>query len=121
MKTLPGALIGFALVALGTLASGAVMAQHYGHGGGVRFGISIGVPFYAPRYYPAPYYAYPAPVFVYPAPAYVYRPAVIGYASPPVYIERDAAQRDWYYCASAGTYYPYTRECPGGWQRVPAR
>jgi len=24
----------------------------------------------------------------------------------------------WYYCAESKTYYPYVKECPGGWQRV---
>jgi hypothetical protein len=24
----------------------------------------------------------------------------------------------WYFCPGANGYYPYVRECPGGWQRV---
>ena len=28
---------------------------------------------------------------------------------------------NWYYCGSSAMYYPYTRECPEGWQTVPAR
>ena len=28
------------------------------------------------------------------------------------------APRAWYYCASAGQYYPYARFCPEGWQAV---
>ncbi len=27
-------------------------------------------------------------------------------------------QGTWYYCAESKTYYPYVKECPGGWQRV---
>lgn len=27
----------------------------------------------------------------------------------------------WYYCGSAGQYYPYAQFCPEGWQAVPAR
>ncbi len=27
----------------------------------------------------------------------------------------------WYYCRSAKRYYPYVRQCPNGWQKVPAR
>ena len=23
----------------------------------------------------------------------------------------------WYYCRAANAYYPYVRECPGGWER----
>jgi hypothetical protein len=46
-----------------------------------------------------------------------------------VFIERDPppasapqpqpqAQHWWYFCPGANAYYPYVRECPGGWQRV---
>jgi hypothetical protein len=24
----------------------------------------------------------------------------------------------WYYCAESQAYYPYVKECPGGWQQV---
>ena len=110
-----------ALLMSGLLASGSAMAQHWGHGhgGNVRFGISLGVPIYGPAYYPAPYYAYPA---------YAYPPLVVEPAAPPVYVERGAAeappvppQADWYYCAPAQAYYPYVSDCPTGWQRVPAQ
>jgi hypothetical protein len=105
-----------------------------GYGGGARFGISLGLPIYAPGYYPAPYYSYPAygyAPYPYPAPAYAYPPAVAGYSpSPPVYAERGVAQAapapsqaqgDWYYCAESGGYYPDISECFAGWQRVPAQ
>ena len=152
MKTLPLTIGVLVLFLCGTLASGSSMAQHrsrsgayghsggYGHGGGyvrgggVRFGISLGVPIFAPSYYPAPYYSYPAYAYApypYPAPVYAYPPAVTGYSSsPPVYAERGAAQAapapsqaqgDWYYCAESGAYYPDVSECPAGWQRVPAQ
>ena len=152
MNTLPKAIAIFVLVLFGTLASGSAMAQHrghgygngyghgngngngyghgyghgYGYGGNVRFGISLGLPIYAPGYYPAPYYAYPA--YAYPAPAYTYPAAVMGSYSPPVYVERGEAQAapaqargDWYYCAASRAYYPYVGECPAGWQRLPAQ
>jgi hypothetical protein len=32
-----------------------------------------------------------------------------------------AQQQDWYFCPNSNAYYPYVRECPGGWQRVPAQ
>lgn len=139
MYALPKTAGVFALVLIGMLASGTAMAQHrghghghgYGHGGNVRFGITLGVPLFGPAYYPAPYYAYPAPVYAYTAPVYTYPGATTAYSSPPVYVERDAAQAapspqarapsDWYYCAASGSYYPYVAECAAGWQRVPAQ
>lgn len=80
---------------------------------GFHFGIPLygPAPYYAPAYYYYPYY-YPPPVY-YPAPPppYVEAPA----AAPP-----PPAEQVWYYCASSRGYYPYVRECPGGWERVPA-
>jgi hypothetical protein len=64
--------------------------------------------FYGPGFYPAPYYYYPPPAYAGPP------------AAPPVYIEQgqDPANFLWYYCQSAGAYYPYVGECPEGWQQV---
>lgn len=125
MKTLTKVLGATALALFGVLASTAAMADYHGHGGRVHFGISIGVPVFGPRYYPAPYYAYP---YAYPAPVYAYPPVVVQPSTPPVYIEQGAvaaapaqAQNDWYYCAESGAYYPYVTQCLAGWQRVPAQ
>ncbi|MDF3011460.1 MAG: proline-rich region, partial [Burkholderiales bacterium] len=39
-------------------------------------------------------------------------------ASPPVYVERE--QENWWYsCEQTRGYYPYVKECPAGWTRVP--
>jgi hypothetical protein len=43
--------------------------------------------------------------------------------APPVYIEQGggeapASQSYWYYCDGAKGYYPYVKDCPGGWKRV---
>jgi hypothetical protein len=73
----------------------------------VRFGVVIGAPFY-PWYYPPYYYYPPYPVAV--------------PAAPTTYIEQGAAPSErksyWYYCEASKTYYPYVKECPGGWLRV---
>lgn len=96
----------------------------HGHRGNARWGLYLGVPlllssaywgpryFHRERYYP-PYYA-----------------KVIAVPSPPVtYIEQAPAESTaatpalqsgyWYYCGESKAYYPYVRECPAGWQRVP--
>jgi hypothetical protein len=53
------------------------------------------------------------------------------YVSPPQatqYVERSEAAAEqapapatWYFCREANAYYPYVKQCPGGWQRVPAQ
>ncbi len=106
------------IILLGALASGAALADRGGH---ARFGVFIGAPLlFGPWYYPAPYYYSPYP---YP---YYYPPALTAPVAPPAYIEQGSggqaapmqSQAYWYYCADANAYYPYVKECPGGWQRV---
>jgi len=124
----------FALLAsLGMVASGAALA-------GKSFSGNVGAAVPAPR---PPIAAQPGPghghshrsVFVgggfgwgypwgwwYPPPYYYYYPAPVESVT---YIEQgDAspeAQRWWYYCESSTSYYPYVKECPAGWERVPPR
>lgn len=82
----------------------------------VEFGVYVGGPWIYPSYYPYPPYwprVYVPPV----APVVVVPP-------PPVYVEQQTAAVPvlepgyWYYCAEAGAYYPYVKECPGNWQKV---
>jgi len=117
------------LLAAGISLSGVAQAHeygHYGHGywhGGV--GVYFGVP--GPYY---PYYGYPYPYYPYP-------PAVIAPAQPPVYVEQQPqtvqpssvqaqiapaqdATNYWYYCSNPDGYYPYVKDCPAGWKKVPA-
>ena len=84
----------------------------------MSFGVAVGGPWYgyAPYYYP---YYYPA---------YYYPPVVAAPAAAPVYVEQGSPQGSqgqaqgqanwWYYCNQSQAYYPYVRECAGGWQRV---
>lgn len=107
-------------VAAGLLAASPAFAggRHH-HGPRVTFGFHFGAPLYHHYYHPAYYYG---------PPAVVYQSApVVVQAPPQVYTERsDAAapaseaQQFWHYCSSARGYYPYVKECPGGWERVPA-
>lgn len=61
-------------------------------------------------------------------PAYPYYPQPVVYETQPTtYIEQGATPAVepapagwWYYCDASRTYYPYVKECPSGWQRVPA-
>ena len=132
-----------AVVSVSVLAGGAAWAHgyhghgyghygygHYGHYGrygyGPGFGIVIGVPSWG-------YYPYAPPPYPYPYP-YAYPPTVAVPSSPPVYVEKgepspapqaQAPQAPppsvWYFCAQENGYYPYVRQCPGGWQTVPAQ
>jgi hypothetical protein len=75
-------------------------------GVGVGFGYPYWAsPFWGPWYYPPPYY-YAAPVVVSPPP-------------PVTYVEQSNPGSWWYYCDAVKGYYPYVKECPAGWQRVP--
>jgi hypothetical protein len=71
--------------------------------------------------YPAPVYPYPdpyAPPVVVGPPVVVAPPVVAAPPPPPV---AAPAPQYWYYCDSAGGYYPYVPVCPGGWRAVPAQ
>lgn len=59
---------------------------------------------------------------------YGYPPVVAVPATPPVYIEQSVPLQGqqqsnswWYYCRAPQGYYPYVRQCPPGWQLVPAQ
>ncbi len=102
--------VALALLLAGLMASEPALA----HGGArvsVGVGFGYGYPYWGPwgpwgyGYYP---YYYPVQTVVVPA-------------QPTTYIEQ--AQPDmtgwWYYCDASRGYYPYVKECPSGWLRVP--
>ena len=109
------------VIAILVLAALSGSALAHGRGGprvsfGFHFGVPIGYyhpwyPGYYPGYYPGPYY--------YPGPVVVQQPA------PPVYVERSDSIPEgagtWYFCRESNGYYPYVKQCPGGWTRVPAQ
>lgn len=104
-----------------------------GHGyrwGGVALGFGFGSlywpgyywPGYYGGYYPYPY-AYYDPAYYYPAPPAAYVEQGVPQTAPPPPAQaqlQPQPQADWFYCAGAKVYYPYVRECAGGWQRVPS-
>ena len=79
--------------------------------------VVIGFHFGIPLYWPEPVYVYPPPPYYYPAPVY-YPPAVVQVPAAPAVQQAPPPDYSWYYCPSAKGYYPYVRDCPGGWQRV---
>ena len=91
--------------------------HHHGHHHGTTFVVGFGFA------YPWSWYGYYPPPYYYPG---YYYPQPVAYPAEPVtYVEQSApAQTEpagwWYYCETSRTYYPYVRECPNGWQRVPA-
>lgn len=109
MKSLKVLLFLLLVAVIGIGDASADRRHHHRHSHS-HFGLYLGVPF-SPWYYPPPYWDYPPRVVVVPAP------------EPPVYIEQNpapAAQATnyWYYCVDAKAYYPYVKDCPGGWQQV---
>jgi hypothetical protein len=106
----------------GIFTTDMALADHHGHGG-------VGVGFYFGAPYPYPYYP---PHYYYPYP--YYPPVIVSPAQPPVYIEQGSTQYAppvpnsvapapqtnsyWYHCDSPEGYYPYIKECPGGWKPV---
>jgi hypothetical protein len=65
---------------------------------------------------PPPTYVQPPVTYVQPAPIYVapsyIAPAIVAQTPPP------QPANAWYFCKSAGQYYPYTQYCAEGWQLV---
>jgi hypothetical protein len=99
-----------AVLLLGTGVCSTAAAEHYHHR--THVGVYVG---------PGWGWYYPPPVY--------YPPVVVAApAEPPVYIEKEpeiavpsatpAMPGYWYYCHKPDGYYPYVKECPGGWQRV---
>jgi hypothetical protein len=84
-------------------ASGSADAGH------VRVFVGVGVPFYYPVA-PFPYY---------------YPPVVAVPVAPVNYVEQGQPATgpgqpsgSWYYCDASRSYYPYVKQCPGGWREV---
>ena len=72
------------------------------------------------------YYYYRAPIYPYPDP---YTPSTVIIESQPAPQANPApaatpseapAASVWYYCEASKGYYPYVKDCPAGWKKVPA-
>lgn len=93
---------------------GGAPGWHHGFHGGTRVFIGGGFGWWGwpgwwgPGWWGAPY------------PYYATAPVVVQQA-PTDYIQQGSAppqQTYWYYCQNAGAYYPYVKDCPGGWMQV---
>jgi hypothetical protein len=114
----------FVLAALLLAGAGNSWADGYYRG---RVGVYIGPGAYWAPAYPRPYYYPGFYPYTYADPYYYPAPVVVVPSTPKVYIEQsdvaaepaeNAAQQYWYFCKGSNKYYPYVKECPGGWQKV---
>jgi hypothetical protein len=76
---------------------------------GSAFGFGVYPFFWDPFWFPSPY-----PVYSYAPPLVIQPDTQLSVQQP----SSTAAPTYWYYCVDAKAYYPYTRQCPGGWLRV---
>jgi hypothetical protein len=87
---------------------------YYGHGPRVGMGVGLwfgpgwGLP--GPYYYPSYYYPY------YPSEQQIIIQQPEAYVQPAP--QTDQQPFYWYYCKEPQGYYPYVRQCPGGWMKV---
>lgn len=137
MKRLPLLLAAFATLL--TLFAASTPAEAHGRIRGGVF-LNFGVPwpgYWAPRYYYPPpayyyyddYYAPPPRVVVERQPQYVEKSDVEGTAPAPSTTDQATGAAPpasqvkptnwWYWCESSRKYYPYVKECTGGFERVP--
>ena len=61
------------------------------------------------------------PGFWYGPPPYAYAPPAVIIEPTPVYVERPPVGGFWYYCQSAGRYYPTVATCLEPWVQVVPR
>lgn len=96
--------------------------HHHRHN---HFNLGFGIGGYNSGFYGSNYgfgYGYRDPFF-YGGP-YNYGPTFVVPMTPPVYIQREEVQpvqpqtHYWHYCQDADGYYPYVKQCPGGWLLV---
>jgi hypothetical protein len=116
---------------IGSATSGVVWADRGFHSGGhfsgghhfggrANFGVFIGPGFGWPWYY-GPYYSpnyYYPPVVMSGPQVYVEEENVVSAPAPRLSAPAQAPGSWWYFCQKTQSYYPYVKECPGGWQKV---
>jgi hypothetical protein len=112
-----------AIIVLALLLAAAVPSEargHGGHGGGHGgFSGHQGGHFEGHRDFRGHAFIGGAPFFW--GPAYPYWWDTYGYSYPPPPTYAVPSQQYWYYCPSAGGYYPNVPNCPEQWVTVPAQ
>ncbi|MGH8274156.1 MAG: hypothetical protein ACRES9_07885 [Gammaproteobacteria bacterium] len=102
--------------------------HHWGHGR-YRYwhphsSFHVGIGLFPSYGWAGPGYWYPGwyGSYSYPAYPYAYGPDTVIVNNPPAppAPPSQAPVQYWYHCASPKGYYPYVRQCPDGWTKVPA-
>lgn len=96
--------------------------EAHGRRAGGRARVVVGI---GPTFWWGPSFWWGSPAWYYPPPAYVY-PRSYVVEQPTVYVQQAPAAGPlepgyWYYCQSAGAYYPTAPSCPEAWVKVPPR
>lgn len=99
------------LLAVVLLVVAATPSHAWRHGARTSVFIGVGPAFW---WGPGPWWWY------YPPPPYVYAPPPVIVQQPPVYVQQSAPGY-WYYCPSAGAYYPTVPSCSESWILVAPR
>jgi hypothetical protein len=112
MKTLARLVIAAVVVLMVGFIPGNSADARGGHGGHVGVGVWLGPGWWGPYPYYYPPYYYP----------YYQEPPIVIEQQPEVYVQPapQAEQQPiyWYYCKDPQGYYPYVKQCPGGWMKV---
>jgi hypothetical protein len=82
----------------------------WGWGPAVGLGLGLGLWGLSNPYYGYPYYPYynPAPIVVQPSTEMEVQPGP----------QQSVEPSYWYFCRAPEGYYPYVKQCPGGWMKV---
>lgn len=120
-------LLAMALLLVAVVPSHARSGFH--RGGSVRARVFVGVGpgwwgpgYWGPGYWGPPYGYYPPPYYVTPPPVVIQQPPVyVEQPAPPAPAQPAPPTAYWYYCSSAGAYYPSVGTCPEPWVKVAPR
>jgi len=125
-KTTCAVFLLFVLMAVAPISADARKGRSHG---GVSMHIGTSYRYHRPVWRHRPYYPGSGYRFYWRGPVVVgpWYPSVYYYGAPPVVIEqppavyeetRESPSQYWYYCQDPQGFYPYVKNCPGGWLKV---